>query len=425
METIGIWIAALLTICIFSFLFRDNPFYRFAEHLLVGVSAGYFFARYSWDVLEPKLFTPLFTGENLWLLLLLIMGLMMFGKLTKDFKWTARWPIAFVVGCTVGLQVNSYLQADVVAQCKASMRPFQGKPAIVYEVMKDYVVLEKKREFKEGDAIPLEEVREFNENWMKSQIPDDRNGDGKLEEKEWKKFAGITQTQFRKIDKNRDFAISQEELKNFRLRYPAQYRALGPWRNLTWQEKTWNSKSLTWTQCAPYPATGRKIAPVSLSIYIAGKIDEKKSKEEKEKFAKECRDNAKSLAAARGHMKAILSLDTFLQNADRNQDKKLSSLEWHAPPYWFKGKTFKESLGNFLTSGFFMGLVALIGIISALIYFFFSTEHHGALKVSSQIGIYFLMVCFGASFGYTVMARISLLIGRMTFLLGDWAHLIK
>jgi hypothetical protein len=35
------------------------------------------------------------------------------------------------------------------------------------------------------------------------------------------------------------------------------------------------------------------------------------------------------------------------------------------------------------------------------------------------------MVAFGAGFGYTVMARISLLIGRMSFLLGDWLGIIE
>ena len=34
----------------------------------------------------------------------------------------------------------------------------------------------------------------------------------------------------------------------------------------------------------------------------------------------------------------------------------------------------------------------------------------------SKIGIVFLMVGFGASFGYTVMGRVSLLIGRFQFL---------
>ena len=34
------WIAAFLTLCVFSFLYRENPFYRFAEHLFVGSAAG-------------------------------------------------------------------------------------------------------------------------------------------------------------------------------------------------------------------------------------------------------------------------------------------------------------------------------------------------------------------------------------------------
>jgi len=41
---IGVWIAAGLTLCVFSFLYKDNPFYKFAEHLFVGVSAGYYIA---------------------------------------------------------------------------------------------------------------------------------------------------------------------------------------------------------------------------------------------------------------------------------------------------------------------------------------------------------------------------------------------
>jgi len=61
---------------------------------------------------------------------------------------------------------------------------------------------------------------------------------------------------------------------------------------------------------------------------------------------------------------------------------------------------------------FINGMVLIIGTISALIYFFFSKKHEGALGRVSKVGIYFLMISFGASFGYTVMGRISLLIGR-------------
>jgi len=68
-------------------------------------------------------------------------------------------------------------------------------------------------------------------------------------------------------------------------------------------------------------------------------------------------------------------------------------------------------------------ILVFIGVLSVLIYFFFSLEHKGGLGRMSQIGIWFLMISFGASFGYTVMARISLLIGRMQFLLQEWLGL--
>ncbi len=65
-------------------------------------------------------------------------------------------------------------------------------------------------------------------------------------------------------------------------------------------------------------------------------------------------------------------------------------------------------------------LVILVGTVAVLFYFFFSIEHKGAGGVVSRVGIWFLMVSFGASFGYTVMGRLSLLIGRVRFLLFEW-----
>jgi len=58
--------------------------------------------------------------------------------------------------------------------------------------------------------------------------------------------------------------------------------------------------------------------------------------------------------------------------------------------------------------------------VSALVYFYFSKEHTGVVGGVARLGIWFLMVSFGAAFGFTVMARISLLIGRMEFLINDW-----
>ena len=60
MELLGVWIAVLLTLSIFSYLYGDNPFYKAAEHIFVGVSAGYIFSITFWDIIWPNLFGRLF-----------------------------------------------------------------------------------------------------------------------------------------------------------------------------------------------------------------------------------------------------------------------------------------------------------------------------------------------------------------------------
>jgi len=64
--------------------------------------------------------------------------------------------------------------------------------------------------------------------------------------------------------------------------------------------------------------------------------------------------------------------------------------------------------------------VILIGVVSTVIYFFFSLEHKGLVGRFSRLGVLFVMISFGASFGNTVMARVSLLIGRFQFLIYEW-----
>lgn len=79
-------------------------------------------------------------------------------------------------------------------------------------------------------------------------------------------------------------------------------------------------------------------------------------------------------------------------------------------PLWVNGD-FEKTFSNW---------VFVIGVITSILYFFFSTEHKGIMKPIVRLGIIFIMIAFGASFGYTVMGRISLLLGRIYFLLNTW-----
>jgi hypothetical protein len=203
-ETIGIWLGAALTLCIFSFLYRDNPFYKFAEHLFVGISAGYW-ATLEWhNVFLPNLWEPLTQQGRLLLLVPFAFGILLFSRFTKNFSWLSRWSMALIIGIYAGIAIIGYGSGDLILQIQANLLPLWA------------------------------------DNWLTS----------------------------------------------------------------------------------------------------------------------------------------------------------------------------------------FNNILLTLGVITGLIYFFFSKEHKGALGGTAKIGIWFLMISFGASFGYTVMSRMSLLIGRVLFLLKDWLRLI-
>lgn len=207
-SVLGIWLGALFTFAIFSFLYKDNPFYKVAEQVFVGLSAGYWFVYTIYFILIPNLFNPLtqdFVG-NIVKLIPAALGVMMLLRLIPKIEWISRFPIALIIGTTSGVFFLRYLKSDVLNQLTATMiNPFNGADRVI----------------------------------------------------------------------------------------------------------------------------------------VVGQI------------------------------------------------------------------------------------LLVVGTLTGLLYFYFSKKHVGAMGVGAKIGIYFLMVSFGAAFGYTAMARISLLIGRLQFLLGDWLHLIN
>lgn len=71
-------------------------------------------------------------------------------------------------------------------------------------------------------------------------------------------------------------------------------------------------------------------------------------------------------------------------------------------------------------------ILFVVVLLSVLSYFFFSFEHKtAAIRAPARLGRWVLMFAFGAMFGSTVMARMSLLIGRIHFLLCDWLHIAR
>lgn len=107
--------AAFLTLATFSFLYRDNPFYKIAEHIVTGVAAGYFAILLWHNGLIPKLLYQRLDDGDWWLLWLnssrpwyLIpagLGVLMWTRFSKDYQWISRWPMALYIGISAGIAV--------------------------------------------------------------------------------------------------------------------------------------------------------------------------------------------------------------------------------------------------------------------------------------------------------------------------------
>ena len=274
-----IWttIGAILTLSVYSFLYKDNPFYKFAEHLVVGVSAGYYLVIYYFNFIHPNVFSPVFLlrlgGEPigfasfLWWMALIpgILGLLLYARFFPKISWVGRYALGIYVGGYSGLGISPVMQARVLEQVGAAVVPVAG-----------------------------------------AEDP----------------FAAVTNI-----------------------------------------------------------ALGLVIFAVVTYLLIVKR-----------------NLGARNLLAKIG---VVL----------------VSAIVGYAG--WWVLSLISGSGVVSLTN-----VLLVIGLLGTLTYFFFSMRHAGILGGLARVGIVFLMVGFGASFGYTVMSRISLLIGRVGFLLHDWLHLI-
>ncbi|MBD3235896.1 MAG: hypothetical protein GF330_04270 [Candidatus Eisenbacteria bacterium] len=122
----GTILAAIFTLAIFSLLYRDNPFYRFAEHLLVGVSAGYYVVHYFSSAVLRKFAYPVFVSQDWWLLPGGLLGLLMLFRLSRHTQWVSRYAIAFYVAAWSGYLIPSVIQERVLVQIQGTIPQLIG-----------------------------------------------------------------------------------------------------------------------------------------------------------------------------------------------------------------------------------------------------------------------------------------------------------
>ncbi len=121
---IDLWtiLGGLITLAIFSFLYRDNPLYKMAEHVAVGVSVGFIIVTYYNTIFLPKIWDNVLHLGKYDYLIPLVFGLLLFTRFLPKQGWLSRWSLAFLLGASSGLSIPSTLEGRVLQQAEGTVR---------------------------------------------------------------------------------------------------------------------------------------------------------------------------------------------------------------------------------------------------------------------------------------------------------------
>jgi hypothetical protein len=127
-------VGVVLTLMVFSRLLGDNPVFRTAQYLFVGVSLGYAFVVIYHQVLRPNvmgaaasLSDPAALGMRL---LPFLLGLLLLPRVVgrQQLSWVANLPLALVFGVGAALALGGTLVGTLAPQLRDSARPIGGDP---------------------------------------------------------------------------------------------------------------------------------------------------------------------------------------------------------------------------------------------------------------------------------------------------------
>jgi hypothetical protein len=136
-------IAAFLTLSIFSFLYKDNPFYKFAEHLMVGVSAGYWMLTLIYSTFVDKVILTIADGKW-WYIIPTLLGVLMLTRFSSKLAWVSRYPLALVIGTATGVAIPLEMKAKIIEQLYGSIdlvTQMQAPDATIGLIINSLVIL--------------------------------------------------------------------------------------------------------------------------------------------------------------------------------------------------------------------------------------------------------------------------------------------
>jgi hypothetical protein len=125
----GALLGFTFTIFILSYMIGDNPFFRVAIHIFIGVSAAYATAVTFFQVILPQLVYPFIDGEKTAMYLafaFLIPSLLLLTKLSSRWGKIGSPAVAILVGVGAAAAIGGASQGTIFPQISAAINIFDS-----------------------------------------------------------------------------------------------------------------------------------------------------------------------------------------------------------------------------------------------------------------------------------------------------------
>lgn len=123
MDILWTLVGFVITLLIFSYILGDNPLFRIATYIFVGVSAAYVALQVIYQVLIPRLVEPLLAGSYL-LVIPLLLGVLVIAKLFPRISGVGSLSMGYLVGAAAAVAVGGALFGTLLGQARGAVDEF-------------------------------------------------------------------------------------------------------------------------------------------------------------------------------------------------------------------------------------------------------------------------------------------------------------
>ncbi len=118
---LGIYVYAFYALAAYSLTYRDNSFFKFAEHSYLALAVGYSGA-VAYGYVRRTAIDPILAGKDLLSIIPVVVGILFVFFFSKRFFYLYRFPIAVVTGAGMGLAMSGTIQAQFIQQITATIQ---------------------------------------------------------------------------------------------------------------------------------------------------------------------------------------------------------------------------------------------------------------------------------------------------------------